>query len=35
MQEEAERLHRHEEGLKPEMKTESEPEKTDHGEDLL
>ena len=34
MQEEAERLNRHEEGPKPEMKAESEPEKTDHGEDI-
>ena len=34
MQEESERLNRHEEGPKPEMKAESEPEKTDHGEDF-
>ena len=34
MQEESERLNRHEEGPKPEMKAESEPEKTDHSEDF-
>ena len=34
MQEKANRLNRHEEGPKPEMKAESEPEKTDHGEDF-
>ena len=34
MQEETEPLNRHEEGPKPEMKAESEPEKTDHGEDF-
>ena len=34
MQEETNRLNRHEEGPKPEMKAESEPEKTDHGEDF-
>ena len=34
MQEQAERLNRHEEGPKPEMKGEPEPEKTDCGEDF-
>ena len=34
MQEETERLNRHEEGPNLEMKAESEPEKTDHGEDF-
>ena len=34
MQEETERLNRHEELPKLEMKAESEPEKTDHGEDF-
>ena len=34
MQEEANRLKRHEERPKPELEAESEPEKTDHGEDF-